>query len=970
MKAYARILLLVLVGSTFLLLPKKASASEAFKFTDSSHIEAIGSGNSPFRNGYTFTWDGKDNLNPYFTGPTTTYGSCTSVRYVLQAYTEGGKDVKGSLAADPKYTQPSDCNPMGGISPTVGFIIDKNGVDPFAKGGSLEKADTTATKQCGDISTGGFLGPFKVVWSVVSGKVLYEGVICPIITGLTDGVTRLISEVLQPLLRIQPLSSGTDLFKAWGSIRNLADIGFVLAFLVIIFANVLSINLDAYTIKKMLPRLVAAAILVQFSFLICGVFVDIGNVLGDGVGALIGTLGAGGGNSTNILLGVGSAVGAGIFAAVAAFNWVLIIPLLIGVALAAIGFLLTLGVRYILITVLIILSPLALLAWILPNTEQYFRQWSRTFMRLILMYPLIMAIIAAAKQVPSLIPTADTTNGISTVIATVMKAVVFVAALGMIPWTFKWAGGMMEVAASRIKSFSSKASGAAQGKLKDSDWYKKQDAKNKQSAVTRTEGFANKIRFGNKRQKAAGRFGMMAARLGGAPTTDLARERQQSQLISDPYNELKDLSAASNPSNLQDALNSWAHPDLKKRKEAAERLRRNAPSLQPYTRTAAGRAAMIRKLADDNLVPRSVMRGIAANAPLEYGMALRAAGSSFSKKPAMLSRYAEGEFDRDGVARHAGELKAEPLAANIKGLTNESLKRDHHPDNLEMGAEEREVAAEYSKNLDAELFGNAYEQGRNMMDVTRRAAGLKMLGAQRDTEFSSGNGQAIRNAVADKFSRGNNDALLNNEEVVNDVVSNENVRAAFGLGEEDDVKAMPLAAKQRIITRDILGIDGYTPSGSVEPEPPTPRDEEPGPGAAPFVPDGGFPPAPTPPAPEATPEPTPPDITPPAGGGGGGGGAADTDIIDTVETSPGVFEPAPPPISGGSGEADDGGSVSVSRVGSSGEIQPKPLPPASSEQYTYHGIIDGQWREISHAQYVTLRDRNPSSVARTRRRNR
>ena len=44
---------------------------------------------------------------------------------------------------------------------------------------------------------------------------------------------------------------------------------------------------DAYHIKKIWPKLIMATILVQFSFLLSGLLVDIGNILGAGIGDLL-----------------------------------------------------------------------------------------------------------------------------------------------------------------------------------------------------------------------------------------------------------------------------------------------------------------------------------------------------------------------------------------------------------------------------------------------------------------------------------------------------------------------------------------------------------------------------------------------------------------------------------------------------------------------------------------------------------
>ena len=92
---------------------------------------------------------------------------------------------------------------------------------------------------------------------------------------------------------------------------------------------------------------------------------------------------------------VGAGAGVGIAGAVAAigvvgtaplliFLLVLIIPAVIGIVAGV----LALGFRMAIIQVLAIISPLALVAWILPNTQKLFDKWSAAFFSLVFMYPL------------------------------------------------------------------------------------------------------------------------------------------------------------------------------------------------------------------------------------------------------------------------------------------------------------------------------------------------------------------------------------------------------------------------------------------------------------------------------------------------------------------------------------------------------------------------------------------------------
>lgn len=55
---------------------------------------------------------------------------------------------------------------------------------------------------------------------------------------------------------------------------------FIIAFLAIIVSQVTGMGINNYGIKKMLPRLVVAAIAVNVSYYICQLIVDLTNILG------------------------------------------------------------------------------------------------------------------------------------------------------------------------------------------------------------------------------------------------------------------------------------------------------------------------------------------------------------------------------------------------------------------------------------------------------------------------------------------------------------------------------------------------------------------------------------------------------------------------------------------------------------------------------------------------------------------
>jgi len=250
------------------------------------------------------------------------------------------------------------------------------------------------------------------------------------------------------ILKVSPLDNTTyaGAFAVWGAFRNLSNLLFILIFLVIIFSNTLSIGMSNYDIKKVLPKLVIAVVFVQFSWVLMQLAVDISNILGAGIGSLIHTALA----SAHVPIAttppaVINAVGGVLFGlAGAAVGIAFALPLLFalfGLILGVIAIFLTLEFRQLLLLILVVLSPIAFIAWVLPNTENIFKTWLKTLTRLLLMYPLIVLIFAMAGIAQAI--THGTAVGAWPQILTSLLPI---AAFYAVPWTFKWAGGAMNAA--------------------------------------------------------------------------------------------------------------------------------------------------------------------------------------------------------------------------------------------------------------------------------------------------------------------------------------------------------------------------------------------------------------------------------------------------------------------------------------------------------------------------------------------
>ncbi len=280
-------------------------------------------------------------------------------------------------------------------------------------------------------------------------------IVCPVVNGMLKAISGIENNVVIPFLKTQPLSrtnpdgSVSPIYSIWSVMRQVANALFILIFLIIIFAQTLSIGIDAYTIKRTLPRLVAAAILVQFSFVIASLGVDISNIMGAGIKTLIDTtLAATHGNAFSFTYATGglgiAALAIGALAAAGAIISGAAFILILGAFFGILGVFFTLVARQIIITLLIILSPIAFILWILPNTQNAFYFWQKNFVRILLMYPLIVLLFASSRIVAVVATASGAANGGFTAqISAVVALAAAIIPLFLIPATFKFSGSLM-----------------------------------------------------------------------------------------------------------------------------------------------------------------------------------------------------------------------------------------------------------------------------------------------------------------------------------------------------------------------------------------------------------------------------------------------------------------------------------------------------------------------------------------------
>ncbi len=378
-----------------------------------------------------------------------------------------------------------NCNTLANMTRT--YANDYIAVNPASNGEEL--GGQTSSDGSDEESAGSSCSIEAIGW-----------ILCPVansLSSIADGAFSIISD---SFLRTDTsvVAPGGPANQAWGIVRNIANIAFVIAFLIIIFSQLTGVGISNYGVKKMLPRLIVSAILVNASFIICQIAIDLSNILGYSINDVfrsistnvldLGTENTGvfsqGNLVSDITVGV-LAFGAGALAIYALLSALLPVVLAAVVALVMILFILV--ARQALIVILIVIAPLAFVAFLLPNTEKYFKQWRKMFTALLLVFPIIALVFGGSQLAsgivkvsfsPTLVQTtaadateeekASNTETANNWFAQIVSVAILVLPLFLVPSLLKKSLDGIPMAGQLASKWGNRASSKFGGKMKES----------------------------------------------------------------------------------------------------------------------------------------------------------------------------------------------------------------------------------------------------------------------------------------------------------------------------------------------------------------------------------------------------------------------------------------------------------------------------------------------------------------------
>jgi len=313
-------------------------------------------------------------------------------------------------------------------------------------------------------------------------------ILCPIIDQGADFVAGIYEEFIQPFLVLDSAlfnpneTGGKATQEAWTQFQTFANLIFVVFFLFVIFSQLTGFGIDNYGIKKILPKLIIVAILINLSYFICQLAVDIANIIGYGVKTIFDGIGhldltkvtlaenpsgglKNGFTATSILVVLVGLITVPVVLSQGAALLVPVFLAIIGIVIAVFTLFCILAIRKAMAVVLVVISPLAFVAYMLPNTKKLFDKWFSSFKAVLLAFPICAGMVYGGQAVARIIVLAAGSSNIASLMA-LSAAVMSVAPIFLIPSTLKKSMGAV---ASAVDRFSRGTTGRARGLFRNSN---------------------------------------------------------------------------------------------------------------------------------------------------------------------------------------------------------------------------------------------------------------------------------------------------------------------------------------------------------------------------------------------------------------------------------------------------------------------------------------------------------------------
>lgn len=287
-----------------------------------------------------------------------------------------------------------------------GTEVTKENIEESVQSGASAQAPDTETdgfQRC--VSAFGEKG--GMAW--VAGEVL---------CGLASTIGKGLSKAILTAFDIEKLTQNRSLYSlegaaategghgwayvVWNVLIKLTDIVAIIILIIVAFANILHINLNIYSVKKMLPTFIGALLAAHLSWFLIKILFDFSNIIVptawtakivDGI--------------KQMTQGVGAVILAMFSSIFTIAQWPLILPVFIivfiGLFLTMFALGMMLSFQPTIIGILAMVAPIAIMLAVLPSTQPTFQKWLKITTNWLAMWPLTMFVLflisLVAKQI-------------------------------------------------------------------------------------------------------------------------------------------------------------------------------------------------------------------------------------------------------------------------------------------------------------------------------------------------------------------------------------------------------------------------------------------------------------------------------------------------------------------------------------------------------------------------------------------
>lgn len=304
--------------------------------------------------------------------------------------------------------------------------------------------------------------------------------LCPVLEGMASVTHFVYEHAIVPMLVVKPefLKADGNVYKIWEQFRNYGNIIFIILLILIILSQVTGFGISNYGIKKTLPRLIIMIILINISFTLMQIAVDVSNLLGYSLEHLLSDFA---GDVTTVSTfaeefskGIlptvveGGVVIGGIALLIGTWQssiWLLLLFFL-GAVISTLFFFIVIGIRQAGVLLLIVTAPVAIICYALPNTKKFFDKWLKLFFALLTVYPIAGLLMGGGKLTSNLLLSASGNNFLMALTAMLIQIAPFFFIPTLVRGSLSVAGNIGNAVSrmgSRVRAGSTRAISNSEG---------------------------------------------------------------------------------------------------------------------------------------------------------------------------------------------------------------------------------------------------------------------------------------------------------------------------------------------------------------------------------------------------------------------------------------------------------------------------------------------------------------------------